>query len=133
MNFDDVFDDTATEEATTKIISENDYINEQSRIASSSYNESYLSEIEKDYPALYNDGFSKGKSYSLSFGKLFGLIEAITFLNETNFNGVQLTDKAKQELQVIKEELECYSEKVTDDFISSYKARLTAIINNYYN
>ena len=132
MNFDDVFDDTATEEATTKLISENDYNNAQSRIASSSYNEAYLSELEKDYPSLYNEGFAQGKSYSLSFGKLFGVIEALTFLSDSGFNNVQLSETDKTDLQAMKGELECYKEKLTEDFISSYNARLTALINKYY-
>lgn len=133
MNLDDVFDSTATEEATTKHISETDYLNEQSRIATASYNESYLTEIEKDYPSSYNNGYTTGKSYSLSFGKLFGLIETITFLNDINFASTALTSADQHELQTIKDELSAYTSKLTDDYISLYKARLTAIINKYYN
>ena len=132
-NLDDVFDSTASEEATTKHISETDYLNEQSRIATASYNESYLTELEKDYPSSYTTGYTTGKSYSLSFGKLFGLIETITFLNSINFASTSLTSTDQQELQTIKDELSAYTSKLTDDYISLYKARLTAIINKYYN
>ena len=126
MSYSDVFEEDKNDDENERKIAENDYYNEMNKIANTAFNEGYLSTVDKNDEAKYNEGFEKGVQYSLSFGKLFGLIEAFLLITSVSSETEQSDiDKISE----IKTELENFKEKLSEETISEYDKKIKEIIN----
>lgn len=128
MSYSDVFEEDKNDDENERKIAENDYYNEMNKIANTAFNEGYLSTVNKNDESKYNEGFEKGVQYSLSFGKLFGLIEAFLLISSVSS---QTEQSDIDKITEIKTELENFKEKLSEETISEYDKKIKEIINKY--
>ena len=128
MSYSDVFEEDKNDDENERKIAENDYYNEMNKIANTAFNEGYLSTVDKNDETKYSEGFEKGVQYSLSFGKLFGLIEAFLLITSVASKPEQSDIDKITEIKIV---LENFKEKLSDETISEYEKKIKEIINKY--
>ena len=101
---DDVFY-TDNERESEERIAEIEYLKKKDSIANLGFNEGYLSTSIEKNKEKYNEGFKKGKIYSLNFGKLLGIINSFLFYDDIN-NYDFLTEEMRNKLKKVLEEIE---------------------------
>lgn len=125
---DDVFY-TDNQKESEERIAEIEYLKRKETIANLGYNEGYLSTSIIKNEEKFNEGFQKGKNYSLNFGKLLGTINSFLFYDEIN-NFEFLSEESRNNLLKLNEELENFKDKIEEDTINKIKEKINKIIHN---
>jgi hypothetical protein len=74
-DFDDVFDSEISTSHCERIVAERDYQRATEKITKLSYSEGYFETCDREIKEKYDEGFVKGKKYSLDYGEILGKLE----------------------------------------------------------
>ena len=127
---DDIFDDQISENESRKQLIKNETNSTLHNLRNLNYSEGFLAGSNISSVEKYQEYYTKGKNYSISFGALLGRVELYIALENLKLLDISSGKKlvSKDELVNIRNELNEFKLTISNDIIEKYSSLLDELI-----